>query len=66
MVKVPYEKAQAEVVTYNNEDVIATASYWCILTWGQGQGIICPLFKVGVASVNEDGTASDDFGPTID
>jgi hypothetical protein len=65
MVKVPYEKAQAEVVTYNNEDVIATFSGWCIFT-NPGRGIICPLFDVGLASVSEDGTASDDFGPTID
>ncbi len=65
MVKIPYEKAHAEVVTYNNEDVIATYSGFCIFT-SPGQGIICPLFNVGLASVSEDGTTSDDLGPTIE
>ena len=40
MVKVPYEKALAEVVQYDDSDVIQTYSGYCMLA-NPGQGIVC-------------------------
>jgi hypothetical protein len=66
MVKVPYEKAQAEVVTYNNEDVITTFSGWCLIYFGQGQGWLCVGNIIGVASEGGAEPTSDEIGPSID
>lgn len=55
MEKEMYIKPSAEVVMYDSSDIIATRSgdddtgYICIFTT-HGQGIICPLWKIGLAS----------------
>ncbi len=63
MNKLRYEKPFAEIVEFDTSDVVVAASgnggnnggntdssIYCLLLGGQGQGIICPLFNIGLAS----------------
>ncbi len=63
MNKLRYEKPFAEIVEFDTSDVVVAASgdggdnggntdssIYCLLFGGQGQGIICPLFHIGLAS----------------